>query len=181
MRVITGTARGRRLETLPGNDVRPTVERVKEALFSAVQFEIENAEVLDLFAGSGQLGIEALSRGARLAVFVDAARPSCEVVKRNLASTGLAPGARVVQMDALAYLRSTRETFDLAFLDPPYQSDLLTEALPLLAGRMSGAGIILCETPKKLELPQRVGAFAVSRRYQYASTAITQYRREETA
>ena len=89
MRIITGSARGRRLLTLEGEDVRPTTERVKEALFSILQFQIEGRRVLDLFAGSGQLGLEALSRGAREAVFVDAGKEPISIVEKNLANTGL--------------------------------------------------------------------------------------------
>lgn len=177
MRVITGIARGRKLETLPGLAVRPTTERVKEAVFSAIQFEIESAFVLDLFAGSGQLGIEALSRGARTCVFVDAARESTEVVKRNLTHCGLMSSARVVMMDALAYLRSCRDTIDIALLDPPYQKGILDEALPMLVPHMNEGGVILCETDEREELPEQVGDFKVVRTYHHSTTKITMYRK----
>jgi 16S rRNA G966 N2-methylase RsmD len=121
MRVITGTARGRRLIAPQGTDTRPTSDRVKEAIFSIIQFEIEQADVLDLFAGSGQLGIEALSRGARTAVFVDSAREAQEAIRANLAATGLAERARIVAGDAAAYLTGTQEKFDILLLDPPYR------------------------------------------------------------
>ena len=101
MRVITGSARGRRLLTLEGEDVRPTTDRVKEAMFSAIQFEIEGRRVLDLFAGSGQLAVEALSRGAASAVLVDAARRSLAVAEKNLQATGLRERARLVNADSL--------------------------------------------------------------------------------
>ena len=120
MRVITGSARGRKLKTLEGVDVRPTTDRVKEAVFSIVQFDVQGAAVLDLFAGSGQMGIEALSRGAKLAVFVDSSKRSLEVVRDNLKTTGLAPSSRVVTMDYKSFLAGTRDQFDIAFLDPPY-------------------------------------------------------------
>ena len=114
MRVITGTARGRKLNTLEGRDVRPTTDQVKEAMFSIIQFEVEGAAVLDLFAGSGQLGIEALSRGARLAVFVEQNRKAQEMVRQNLLTTKLAEHSRVTAMDAIAYLQGCRDTFDIA-------------------------------------------------------------------
>lgn len=120
MRVITGFAKGRKLRTLSGEDVRPTTDRVKEALFSIIQFEIEGRRVLDLFAGSGQLGIEALSRGAASAVFVDSSRDSIEVVRENLNTTQLAQSAQVIQMDSLAFLAGQCGPFDIALLDPPY-------------------------------------------------------------
>ena len=109
MRIITGTARGRRLITLQGEAVRPTPERVKEALFSMLQFQLEGRRVLDLFAGSGQIGLEALSRGAKEVVFVDASRESISVVEKNIQSTGLSRGAKVVPMDSLLFLQRKTE------------------------------------------------------------------------
>ena len=112
MRVITGSARGRKLLTLEGEDVRPTTDRVKEAVFSVIQFETEGRRFLDLFAGSGQMGIEALSRGAKEAVFVDSAKKSVEIIRKNLASTKLAENAKVVQTDWQSYLSVSGTQFD---------------------------------------------------------------------
>ena len=124
MRVITGTARGRKLQTPAGTAVRPTSDMVKEAVFSIVQFEVEGARVLDLFAGSGQMGIEALSRGARSCVFVDNAKNSLAAVRENLRSCNLTAHAKVMAGDALVFLREYRgEPFDIAFLDPPRGAD----------------------------------------------------------
>ena len=116
MRVITGTCRGRRLLEPVGRDVRPTADQVKEAMFNIIQFDVEGRKVLDLFAGTGQLGIEALSRGAAECLFVDSARDSVRLVQENLRRCGLA--ARVLQCDALGILKSG-EKFDLVILDPP--------------------------------------------------------------
>ncbi|MBS4784791.1 MAG: 16S rRNA (guanine(966)-N(2))-methyltransferase RsmD [Clostridiales bacterium] len=179
MRVITGTARGRKLLSPEGRDVRPTTEVTKEAIFSIIQFELEGARVLDLFAGSGQLGIEALSRGARSCTFVDAARASQELVRKNLESTGLGAGARVVPMDYMAFLNSTQETFDIALLDPPYGRKMIDAALPVLAGKMSESGVILCETDRREELPAAAGDFSVYRVYRYGKSLLTVYRRGE--
>ena len=176
MRVITGTARGRRLQTLEGNDVRPTTDRVKEALFSIVQFELEGRRVLDLFAGSGQLGVEALSRGADSCVFVDASRKAVEVVKENLAATGLARKASVLNGDALRYLQTSRDCFDLAFLDPPYGTGLLQKSLLLLPRLMRKTGTIVCEAPIDEALPQKVGDFTLWRSYRYSKVTLTVYR-----
>ena len=121
MRVITGSARGRVLLPVAGMDVRPTTDKVKEAVFSAIQFEVEGARVLDLFCGSGQMGIEALSRGAQSCVFVDSSRASQDVTKKNLTTTGLMKQARVAAMDYQMFLKSSKDTFDLVFLDPPYR------------------------------------------------------------
>ena len=122
MRVITGSARGKRLAVLEGEAVRPTTDRVKEALFNIIQFQIEGRRVLDLFAGSGQLGIEALSRGASEAVFVDCAKESIAVITKNVENCGLAGQARIVQTDYASYLARRDGTFDLVFLDPPYRT-----------------------------------------------------------
>ena len=176
MRVITGTARGRKLNTLEGRDVRPTTDQVKEAMFSIIQFEVEGAAVLDLFAGSGQLGIEALSRGARLAVFVEQNRKAQEMVRQNLQTTKLAERSRVTAMDAIAYLQGCRDTFDIALLDPPYHSGLLEKALPLLTPKMSEGGVILCESALDEALPQTVGEFQIKKEYRYGKIKLTAYR-----
>ena len=177
MRVITGAARGRRLQTLPGEDVRPTAERVKEAVFSIIQFDIEGRRVLDLFAGSGQLGIEALSRGAARAVFVDAAAEPADMVRRNLNATQLMDNAAVVRSDYRAYLLSCTETFDIAFLDPPYAKGILQDALGMVPRVMSDYGMILCEHPIGEELPQTVEDFERQRTYRYGKTGVTVYRK----
>ncbi len=179
MRVITGTARGRKLAALEGVEVRPTTDMVKEAMFSILQFEVEGANVLDLFAGSGQLGIEALSRGARACVFVDSSRDSQNITRQNLQHTGLSSAARVAAMDYAAFLRSTKDTFDIALLDPPYKKGLAADALPLLVDKMSPGGAILCETRKGEPMPERVGEFAIHRTYRYGKIALTLYRRAE--
>ncbi|MCI8360918.1 MAG: 16S rRNA (guanine(966)-N(2))-methyltransferase RsmD [Clostridiales bacterium] len=181
MRVITGTARGRRLETLPGEDVRPTAERVKEAIFSIIQFDIEGRRFLDLFAGSGQMGIEALSRGAELAVFVDAAEASVQVVRKNLTDTGLADRARVLRSDYASYLAHAGQTFDIAFLDPPYHAGILRDALEKTAACMRAHGVILCEHPvqrgEEVPLPEQAGDFVKQRVYRYGKVAVTLYRK----
>ena len=177
MRVITGSARGRRLLTLEGEDVRPTTDRVKEAMFSAIQFEIEGRRVLDLFAGSGQLAVEALSRGAASAVLVDAARRSLAVAEKNLQAPGLREKARLVNADFSAFLASCRERFDLAFLDPPYGTGLLQRALPVTAACMNPGGSILCEHPAGEELPREAGGFRLCRQHKYGKIMVTLYRR----
>lgn len=176
MRVITGTARGRRLITLEGDDVRPTTDKVKEALFSIIQFELEGRRVLDLFAGSGQLGIEALSRGAKSAVFVDKSKKSIEIVKANLNSTGLGKNASVINSDSLSFLKTRLDKFDIAFLDPPYSKGILQQALQLMPKVMSESGVIICESPKEEVLPDEVGNFAVAKKYCYGKMALTTYR-----
>ena len=150
MRIITGSARGIALETLPGEETRPTAERVKEALFSMIQFDIEGRRVLDLFAGSGQLGLEALSRGALHATFIDSSRDAADIILRNAAKTKLKERARVAVMDFAAYLKNGKfaEPFDIIFLDPPYNTPCMTEALKLIlsSGVLREGGTIVCET-----------------------------------
>lgn len=179
MRVITGIARGRRLETLSGDDVRPTTDRVKEAVFSIIQFDIEGRRFLDLFAGSGQMGIEALSRGASLAVFTDTAQAAVDTVKRNLTCCGLMEKSRVVRQDFESFLKHTSDKFDIAFLDPPYRQGILQKALPLVVEAMSDAGIIICEHPVDETLPESAGKFNFRKVYRYGKINITVYRTGE--
>ena len=178
MRVITGSARGRNLITVPGEDiVRPTPQRVKEAIFSSIQFDIEGRKVLDLFAGCGQLGIEALSRGAKSAVFVDASDISLNVVKQNLSNTKLDGAAKTVRSDYAAFLASNKEKFDIAFLDPPYGSGLLLNALEGVTETMSEYGSIFCEHPADVVLPDNAGDFAAYKNYRFGRIMITVYRK----
>jgi len=176
VRVITGIARGRRLETLPGEETRPTTEKVKESLFSAIQFDIEGRRVLDLFAGSGQLGIEALSRGASGCVFVDKNTQAVQVIRRNLQHTGLAAAAQVLSTDALSYLTRPKDRFDLVFLDPPYDAGLLVPALEKVTPLVNDGGIIVCETDDTTELAQQIDRFSLSRTYRFGHVCVWLYR-----
>ena len=178
MRVITGSAKGRKLTTLEGMATRPTSERSKEGIFSALQFEIEGRRVLDLFAGSGQLGIEALSRGAAFCVFVDASQEACDIVKENLRSTRLSSQGRVIRSDALAFLQSPGDPYDIAFLDPPYAAGLLPAALEGCAARMRESGVIVCESDEGTPLPENVGGFRIDREYRHGRVHLTFYRKE---
>ena len=179
MRVITGTARGRKLRELPGMDTRPTTDKVKESIFNIVQFDVEGRRVLDLFAGTGQLGIEALSRGAERCVFVDASREAVKVVKENVELTGFENQSRVQQGDAIAFLTSCREKFALCFLDPPYASDLLDKALEKIADIdiMAENGIIVCESAIDRLLPQLPSPYEMGREYRYGKIKLTLYHR----
>ncbi|MBP3381343.1 MAG: 16S rRNA (guanine(966)-N(2))-methyltransferase RsmD [Clostridia bacterium] len=176
MRVITGTARGCRLETLAGDATRPTTDKVKEAVFSAIQFDLPYKKVLDLFAGSGQLGIEALSRGAKYGVFVDQSKKAVDIIRRNLQTTRLTDKAQVVTADALGFLARTSETFDVVFLDPPYASPLLIPALETVTEKLNAGGVVVCESDDGTVLPETVGAVSIYRTYQYGRIHITVYR-----
>lgn len=179
MRIIAGTKRGKKLLSLEGEQVRPTTNMVKEALFNILQFGIEGRRFLDLFAGSGQIGLEALSRGAREAVFVDSSRDSVRVIQKNVEAAGFAEQAKVVSADFAGFLRGERGRFDVAFLDPPYQAGLLGDALGLAAEKMSSGGVIVCEHGSKEEPPQAAGAFSRRKTYRYGRTSLTVYRAEE--
>lgn len=175
MRVITGEARGKRLRTLEGLDVRPTTDKVKEAIFSIIQFDLDGAKVLDLFAGSGQLGIEALSRGAQSCVFVDKNRSSVAVIKENVESCGFSERSRILNMSAEDYLRAAPNA-DIALLDPPYSNGLIERVLPLLEPKMNPDGIVVCEHEAGLSLPERVGKLLRKREYSYGkNVALTTY------
>ncbi len=176
MRVITGMARGRRLETLSGEEVRPTTDMVKEAVFSIIQFQVQGRMFLDMFAGSGQMGIEALSRGAKGACFCDMRRDAVAVIKKNLKETKLSENAQVVASDSIAFAKSTPQKFDIAFLDPPYSKGLCEKALEVLPEIMNRGGVIICETSAEETLPERAGEFALDRTYRYGKIKITTYR-----
>ncbi len=180
MRIITGVARGKHLVTPEGRDVRPTPERVKEGLFSALQFDIEGRRVLDLFAGSGQLGLEALSRGAASAVFVDTSDSSVKIIKQNIELTGFESKAKVFRSDYASFAAACRDTFDIAFLDPPYNAGLLMSALKAVLPLMSDYGTIVCEHPPEVKPEENVGGFSIAKTYRYGKVLVTVYRKGET-
>ncbi len=177
MRVITGSARGRRLITLEGNDVRPTTDRVKEAMFSAIQFDIEGRRVLDLFAGSGQLGIEALSRGAAEAVFTDTSQQAINVIRDNVEKCEFNDKAKIIKTDFSGYISMTPDRFDIAFIDPPYAKGFLERVLPILPRVMSDYGIIVCEHPVDEKLPEALDSFLLHKTYKFGKIAFSVYRR----
>ena len=180
MRVITGKARGIQLKTPDGMQTRPTADRVKEALFSIINFDIPGARVLDLFGGTGQLGIEALSRDAKSAVFVDAREDACKIIRENLSRTKLEGQAKVVRSDYLDYLRRCREQFDIIILDPPYAEVFLENALKCITeiDILQTDGIIVAERPLGKELPYEFEGFTRSKDYKYGKTLLTLYRKD---
>ena len=180
MRVITGTARGRKLKTPTGYDVRPTSDQVKEAIFNIVQFDVEGRRVLDLFGGTGQLGIEALSRGAESAVFVDAREESCRLIRENLKRTKLENLGKVVRSDYLSYLNRCKEQFEIIILDPPYAEVFLENALKTITeiDILHSGGIIITERPTGKELPWEFEGFTRSKDYKYGNTILAIYRKD---
>ena len=179
MRVITGKARGISLKTPNGTTTRPTAERVKEALFSIIQFEIQGARVLDLFSGTGQLGIEALSRGAKYAVFVDENDAACRLTKENLKRTKLDDLCQVIRSDYLSYLKTTQEKFNIIFLDPPYSEVFLENSLNLITeiDILQSGGIIVAERPVGKDLSLEFAGYSRSKDYKYGKTLLAIYRK----
>ena len=180
MRVISGKARGVNLKTPEGILTRPTIDRVKEALFSIINFDIPASNVLDLFGGTGQLGIEALSRGAKSAVFVDQREDACKLIKENLKRTKLEQDAKVVRMDYLDYLKRSREKFDIIFLDPPYAEVFLENALKCITeiDILQSGGIIVAERPLGKDLPWDFEGYTRSKDYKYGKVLLTIYRKD---
>ena len=179
MRVISGTARGRKLKEPEGMAIRPTTDMVKESIFNIVQFDIEGRQVLDLFAGTGQLGIEALSRGARSVTFVDESLASNKIVQQNLESTGLSGGADVVRADSIEFLRRGKR-YDLIFLDPPYDTGLLDKALAAINqfDILKDNGIIVCESKADKVMPELSAPYRKRKEYRYGKIKLTLYVRD---
>ena len=180
MRVISGKARGVSLMTPKGEHTRPTADRVKEAMFSIIQFDLPGGKVLDLFGGTGQLGIEALSRGAKHVVFVDCREDACQLIKENLKRTKFAADGTVVRSDYLQYLDRCKENFDIIILDPPYAEDFLENSLKRVTeiDILQSGGIIIAERPLGKELPYDFPGYSRSKDYKYGQTLLTLYRKD---
>ena len=180
MRVITGIAGGRKLKSPEGEAVRPTTDQVKQAIFNILQFDLEGRRILDLFGGTGQLGIEALSRGAREAVFTDSSRTSVQLIRENLKRCGLE--GKVLQTDALAYL-ARGEKFDVIFIDPPYDGGLYQAVLERInaVDNLTEGGIIVCEARAGTELPELSMPYRKLREKRYGNVKICLYGKNEKA
>lgn len=147
MRIIGGKHRGRKLAEFAGEDIRPTSDRVKESLFNILSVRVQGACVLDLFCGSGNLGLESISRGAAGAHFNDLSKDSLAVLKKNIAATGEAAVCTVTNYDYLVCLKSVKKKFDIIFIDPPYRFDYGVPALKAIAenGLLNGGGVVIYE------------------------------------
>ena len=180
MRVITGKARGVVLKTPNGMATRPTADRVKEALFSIIQFDIPGSRVLDLFGGTGQLGIEALSRGASSAVFVDEWEDACKLIRENLSRTRLQDAARVVRSDYMQFLKYCKDKFDIILLDPPYAEVFLENSLKMITeiDILQSGGIIVTERPVGKDLFFEFPGYSRSKDYKYSHTILTIFRKD---
>ena len=177
MRVISGTIRGKRLKEPSDYSIRPTTDKVKESIFNIIQFDVEGRNVLDLFAGTGQLGIECLSRGAASVTFVDQSKEAISIVKQNLKTCGLE--ARVVQDDSIAFL-SRGAKYDIIILDPPYATNLLDKALEIInsVDILSEGGIIMCESAREKHMPELKMPYFKRKEYNYGKVKLTTYGKE---
>ena len=180
MRIIAGKANRKALVTLPGEEItRPTIERVKEGMFSAIQFDIQDRRVLDLFSGCGQIALEALSRGAESAVMIDSATEAVEILKQNAKSTGLMKQCRISRMDYSEYLKGAagKEKFDLVFLDPPYSKDMKNEILKKVtrADILNDGAIVVCETNVDFCDGENVYNLKFKKKYKYGKVFITMF------
>ena len=180
MRVVAGKARGVNLKTPEGRQTRPTTDRVKEAMFSIIHFDLPGARVLDLFGGTGQLGIEAISRGAKEAVFVDASEKACALIRENLRRCKLETDGKVIRADYLDYLKRCRESFDIILLDPPYAEVFLENAIKKISeiDILKSGGIIVAERPVGKELSFELEGFTRSKDYKYGTILVTLYRKD---
>ena len=180
VRVISGSKRGTKLLFIENDSVRPTTDRVKEAVFNIIQFHVRDSSVLDLFAGCGGLGIEALSRGAKHAVFVDHGKETFSILHKNIEKTGFGGQADCRLSEFETYLRTAREPFDLIFLDPPYHKGLSECALKLIDERrlLNPGGLIVleCDGDEEIIIPD---SFHQAKKVQYGRVKITILKIEE--
>ena len=181
MRVVSGLARGVELKTPNGMKTRPTSDRVKEAIFSIIQFDIPGSSVLDLFGGTGQLGIEALSRGANSALFVDLREDACALIRENLKRTKFVGQATVVKSDYLSFLMRCKSKFNIIILDPPYAEEFLENSLKMITeiDILESSGIIVAEHSADKVISADFGDFYSARQYKYGNTMVTIYRKNK--
>lgn len=179
MRVISGKARGRRLKKVPGDTTRPIMDRVKESLFNILG-SVADERWLDLFAGTGQVGIEALSRGAAAVVFIDKVRPAIQTIQGNLGYTGLSSGAEVIQADAFSYLgRPDLRPFDLIYVAPPQYKDIWRDVLLVLDKEpqkyLTAQGIVVVQIDPKEYQPLHLEALSLYDERRYGNTLLCFY------
>ena len=184
MRVISGKARGLKLNTPKNDDVRPTTDRVKESLFNMINSYIMDSEILDLFAGTGSLGIECLSRGANQCIFVDNSKESINIVKSNIKKARVENESIVLNLDfksAINSLSLKNKQFDVIFMDPPYYKNMFSDALLSVDENelLKEDGIIVVEHDTVDKFPDNMGRLYKSREKKYGNTTITFYKLEE--
>ena len=181
MRVIAGKYKGRKLAAPKGNDIRPTTDKTKEAMFSIIAFELPEAKVLDLFSGTGSLGIEALSRGAASCTFCEKSRQAVDQIRENLAHCGIGEEARIYPGDVIRLLETMEDSFDIVLMDPPYGQGLCQEALRLIdeRGLMEDGGRVICEHRREDVLPEEMGDLVRTKERRYGISMLSIYETRE--
>jgi 16S rRNA (guanine(966)-N(2))-methyltransferase RsmD len=177
MRIIGGSHKKKKLIIPKSSNIRPTTDRVKEAIFNAIQFDIEGRIFLDLFAGSGQMGIEALSRGAQKAIFIDNDRLAVTTIRANIQASGLEERSQVFFCDSFAFLKNSAIDFDIAFLDPPYHLGIADQIFPLVSQSINSNGIIICEVAAKDRFSKELNGFFCKKSYRYGQISVDIYRK----
>ncbi len=177
MRIVAGKYKGRTLLPFDGDKIRPTSDKVRESLFNILQCEMFGAKFLDLFCGTGAMGIEALSRGAEKVVFNDFSRESLSLLKKNLAKVKVEDNFEIVNFDATTYLKNTAEKFDIIFLDPPYKSELKTKCLPLVFGALEDDGIAILED--EIEWTGEIAGLCAYDKRKYGRVHLTFFKKEK--
>ena len=178
MRVISGEYRGTKLDAPEGLSTRPTIDRVKEGIFSSIGFQVPGARVLDLFAGSGQMGIESLSRGAKSCTFIDRDRKAVAVINGNIKRCGIKDGVKVYNTTAEAFLGRNREHFDIVFLDPPYSNEILEKIIPAVYDILEDNGIIIAESELGWSLKKEISGLVEITKYKYGKVQVTKFQKE---
>ena len=178
MQIITGVARGSKIRTLEGSDTRPTSSKAKAGIFSSIQFDIEGKRVLDLFAGCGQMGIEALSRGAKSCVFVDKNKKATRIIEENLQNTlkytaEFVKISKVLCQDAAMFIDMTPDVFDIVFLDPPYAAGLIEQLMPKVSEKLCTGGLLICESEHDLCLDGF--GLELKKKYKYSRATVAIY------
>lgn len=177
MRIISGTSKGLKLRCLDTDDIRPTTDRVKQSIFNTIQYDISGSKVLDLFAGTGQLGIESLSRGANFCTFVDFSKKSINVVKENLIKSDFLSKSELLNFDFLTFLKSNKKIYDIIFLDPPYRKGFLNLVLDNLSESTCKDSILICEHSKEEIYPEIINFIPIYRVKNYGNITVTIYKR----
>lgn len=175
MKIIAGLAKGTKLAGPKHLNIRPTENRVKEAIFSIIHFQIQNSTVLDLFAGSGQLALEALSRGAAFSTCVDNSRYANKIQIENFKKAKLSDKVKLVVCDAVKFCKKNNDTFDFVFLDPPYGSKLLFDVLKIIYKNLNPFGRIICEHETCLKMPANFENIKLQKQYCYGRISVTFY------
>lgn len=178
IKVISGQARGLKLESDKNEDLRPTKDRVKESLFDILQFDIAGKTFLDLFGGTGQIGIEAFSRGAEKVIIVELKKSNCKMIEKNISKIKIPHKINLFQADALQFLKNTYLNIDIAFLDPPYNNaELLEKSLELTAEIINQNGVIISETLSSQNVQNKIKDFSLQKRYNYGNISLNLYKK----